>query len=835
MFHKRLLVSIFLLTTILHSSRMDAQELSDRSIVRQINEADGYFIYDQDYEKAAVIYEELLELFPQNHNLAYKLGVCYININGKKGKSPELLKFAAGNSVENSEYSTAGDAAPLDALYYLAYSEQLNENPAEAIEYYKQYQSLLQVQDADEIRFVDRQIKACRRALTIPENSYNVTRELLLPRFFYQANSVSPAVSGNDSVMMFTITGEGSNSIMVSYRESAGWSEPEDITASIGRFPDMFSNSLTHDGNTAIISINNDLRSNLYITFRENGKWQRAVKLPKTINTSYRESHGSISADGNVIYFSSNRPGGYGSLDIYRSIKSGDGSFGEAENLGSVINTPYEEDAPFFQQQSQTLWFSSNGHDGYGGYDIYQSAIDGNRWSAPAHLYYPLNTPSDDINFIPYPDSRRGIVSLLPSDTSPYRNLFILTREEKLPASGVLLKGRVITVDNLPLDPMLTKITLRQSDDLTGYQLQSDRNGIYSDTLSGGRWELTITHPGYINDTIIIAIDDNFTEEMISVESRLVPEEVASGKFLSVNTITFEVNSDELSREAMIELEKIITVLKDNPGLKVDLKGYADPTESDRDNRLSERRALSVAEYLVSAGISRSEVTASGEGSFEFVTNNKNEDGSDNLEGRRYNRRVSISILSDGQVIPAESYTHIPAHLRNSNDNTWYVLLEDSESALMPSYFLSKGGEKMSFVKEIREPGGFIYVMGEFLTRTDALNFLVTARESGFPGSKIISRFELPENGEMVSREPVRLFTIQIHALRNPVPQPMPGLGNFKIIRGKDGYYRYIKGEFSSYSEAAAALNEIRRNGEPQAFIKELTILEMQTVNSSGK
>lgn len=140
---------------------------------------------------------------------------------------------------------------------------------------------------------------------------------------------------------------------------------------------------------------------NLYVSRFDNGLWSSPDKLNNNINSNYAETHACISDDGMTLYFTSNRPGGYGGFDIYKSTINSEGKWQEAVNLGPKINTPFDETTPFITEDGQTLYFSSKGHYNIGGYDIFFAKKNGENWSDPENLGFPFNTTDDDVFFFP--------------------------------------------------------------------------------------------------------------------------------------------------------------------------------------------------------------------------------------------------------------------------------------------------------------------------------------------------------------------------------------------------------------------------------------------------
>ncbi len=821
------IITVFLSICILNITAQD--ELSDiRLITRLTNEADGYFIYDENYTEAASIYEKLMETQPGNHNLNYKLGVCYLNMTGKKKKALELLEYASSSWVDDPAYSTLGDKSPIDVNYYLAFAYQVNMELEKAVESYKKYRNLLKVTKAGEIEYIDIQIKACLTLLSA-DTSMMISRELLAPWLTDFRNAINPVISGNDSVFVFTVKEKYENRIYCSYKNTGSWSVPENISDDLGNYKDMYTNSITKDGKTLVISRNNGIRGDIYLSHRINGNWSRLDKFGKNVNTKYWESHACISNDGTMLYFASNMPGGYGSLDIYSAELDDKFNASQPVNLGPVINTSLEENTPYYDSKTGTLYFSSTGHEGFGGYDIFYSRKD-RTWSYPVHIPYPINTTSDDLNFVPRAEGS-GILSIPPDDTSSFSNIYIVGILGKAVSGHITAMGNVSLEDGLDIIPSQLEISVYAAgkDSLLA-SVRADSSGSFSSELQKGMFDFIFRYPGYITDTVNLCIPESYEQKDIYITGNLIPEKVASGEFLAIRNILFGFDSTGLKREAKIEIEKIIPVLLSHPDLNIIIEGYADAIGSASYNKkLSMERAVKVRDYLVKAGIDINRLSTKAPGEVNFITDNFTPNGKDNPTGRIYNRRVSINIKNNGYLLPVESYLNVPVHLKKPYNYGFYVVIKESATPLSAGFFSTFGISQFSFINEYRLNNNYIYALGGFRTRLDALSCLTDLTDKGFKNSYIITEYDLPESSAPRKELP-ELYTIQIHALKNKASGDFRGLENVREVKSADGFYRYIIGEYQGYSRARQALSVIHDAGYGSAFIKAIDILEKQTL-----
>jgi hypothetical protein len=339
-----------------------SQTNSKKEFISVIKDADNYFYFDEDYERASILYETLHTSYPDNSNISAKLGICYLNLDGKKDEAIHLLLKASKNIAENEkDYVEYGEKAPLDTYLYLAVAYHMNDSLEKALALYSE---LKRNQNSSEIfreEYIDMQIRNCKYAIEMQKNPSSLKPELFIPWLDQYPGASNPVVSKNDSVFVFTHKTNGQTRIYCS-NKSTNWQNPQDITSQLVKFDQLYTNSITGDGRLLILFMDDGGNGNLYYSQRNENEWTKLKSFPKTINTIYWESHGFITPDGNTIYFSSNRPGGEGELDIWRSEKSPDGSWEKSTNCGKIINTAYNENTPYYDPESDlTLARLANG------------------------------------------------------------------------------------------------------------------------------------------------------------------------------------------------------------------------------------------------------------------------------------------------------------------------------------------------------------------------------------------------------------------------------------------------------------------------------------------
>ncbi len=361
------------------------------------------------YGLALPHYMEAHKCNKKNYLTSFKLGVCYMQTR----QAAEAVTY-----FENA-YSNSPKVDP-EVLYHLAFCYQHVQRFDDAIEHYELYQS--NSKKGHHLGDVERRIYECNNAKEFMDNPVEVSFENLevinssYPEY-------APVFTADGKKMYFTSRREGSTGgeldrtgayhedIYVSEKNGDNWEPPVNLKDVNTALHDA-TVGISPDGKTLIIFKTEGIGDLYFCTMKENGEWTKPKKFPKEISSKYStELSGNISSDG-TLYFSSNREGGEGGFDIYMSKPDGE-NWSEPVNLGPVINTPFNDDAPFIDIDSKTLYFSSEGHKGMGEHDIFKSRLDETTgdWGEPENLGYPINTTDDDLYFVLSGDGAYGYVN----------------------------------------------------------------------------------------------------------------------------------------------------------------------------------------------------------------------------------------------------------------------------------------------------------------------------------------------------------------------------------------------------------------------------------------
>lgn len=369
-------------------------------------EAESYFLYEE-FIEALPLYIQLKEQMPSNYNLDYKIGRCYLNMPYEKAKAIRYLETACNHiSTTWKDGNFKETMAPLEAIFYLGDAYRINNKLNNAIENYELFKSKVSTASYD-LKLVDIQIASCKRAIEAMKNPVDIDEQIITNPINTRQSETNPVVSQDESMIVYAAKLPFYNAMFYSKKVNGKWQEPVNMIPELEVDNDCYPASLSYDGKELYVYRTNEYKGDLFVTHYENGKWTKLKKLKGAINTKYWESHASISKDGKKLYFTSNREGGYGGLDIYVSSRIAGDEWGPAQNLGSAINSEYNEDAPFIMPDDKTLYFSSFGHKTIGGYDIFYSVNNGS-WSNPVNMGFPVNSTDDDIFFYPLRNGEVG-------------------------------------------------------------------------------------------------------------------------------------------------------------------------------------------------------------------------------------------------------------------------------------------------------------------------------------------------------------------------------------------------------------------------------------------
>jgi outer membrane protein OmpA-like peptidoglycan-associated protein/tetratricopeptide (TPR) repeat protein len=422
------------------------------------------------------------------------------------------------------------------------------------------------------------------------------------------------------------------------------WSQPESISSVINTNYNEGTCTISADGKILIFSSCETPDSfgdcDLYIAYKLNDEWQRPSNMGKAVNSRFWDSQPSLSADGRILFFSSNRRGGFGGRDLWYSLRMPNGGWSEAKNLGSLVNTPKDEVSPFIYFNNEILFFASDGHRGFGGQDIFVSRVENGVFTNPENLGYPINDHLDQFSlFITAQRDYAYYTENTFNETMEERSYlykFRFPEEISLGENLIVTQGKVFnSKTGDPVDARLSLVSL--SNDSTLYEFRSDgKTGefmmLYPDKSFSG---LYVEKEGYLPKIYNVDRDNLKNQKDLMVS--LIP--IGSGEEFVFENIFFDLDKDDLKQESASSLKRLYNFLMENPKVAITIIGHTDNQGNPMYNEnLSLRRAESVKKFLMEKGIPEIRVATDGKGDREPIQPN------DTSENKALNRRVTISI-----------------------------------------------------------------------------------------------------------------------------------------------------------------------------------------------
>lgn len=385
-------------------------------------------------------------------------------------------------------------------------------------------------------------------------------------------------------------------------------------------------------------------RCDIYYSSYDGKRWLQGINPGAPLNTKYWEAQPSISSNGKMLFFASNRPGGAGGMDLWYAVMNSEGKWNNPVNLGNTINTPGDEMSPFIHFDGKTLYFSSNGHNGMGGHDIFFSKMNPDTtWTDPVNLGYPINTYNDEMGLIIDASGTKAYYSSVRDDKNGKDIFTFDLYAEARPEPVSYFRGKVMDKETGKLlKAEYELVNLKTGTVVAGGMSGSDGNFLVCLT-SGSNYGFSVSKTGYL------FYSDNFMLEGIHSAAepyikRVLLTPLRKGETLLLSNVFFEFDSWELKPESLSELNRLFRLLSDNPDVSVEIGGFTDSIGTETYNlTLSERRARSVVNYLLNKGIVSERLSYKGYGASQPVAENVT------AEGRKLNRRTEVRVTGDGK------------------------------------------------------------------------------------------------------------------------------------------------------------------------------------------
>lgn len=600
--------------------------------------------YAGDYANALKYYAQPQKLNPNNSDLNFKIGYCHYN---SLQKSQCLEYFERAYKLNK--------AIDKKILFYLGCGYHWNYRFEEAKKCYADY--LKTVRDKNEQTEIRRLIQQCDNGIEIMKDTVDVEIINLGENINSEYREYIPLVTSDGSKLYFTSRRKGGTGNMIlndgmycediyeSTHTQSGWSKARNIGSPLNTTLNDAVAGLSPDGQTMYVYMDTN-GGDIYVSTLRGSKWQKPKNISEKINKESHEATVCLSSDNKTLYIISNNSKSIGQHDIFYSTLDRNGNWSAPINIGRPINSEYEERGVFIHPDGRTLYFSSNGHNTMGGYDIFKSVRDENgNWSEPENLGYPINTPLDETYFTITASGRNAYYTSARPDGFGQWDIYELkfpTKENKPNAPKVLVtlvKGTITDADkNSPLEANI-EITDNSKNEVISTFKSNSSSGAYIVNLpSGKNYGLSVSKDGYLfhSENFNLADTADFQELVIDVQLK----KIQVGTTIILKNIFFDYNKSSLQPESYAELDRVAEILKKQPNLKIEISGHTDNQGSLKYNTdLSESRAKTVVDYLIGKGIAENRLTYKGYAYEKPIATNDTE------EGRSANRRVEFKIL----------------------------------------------------------------------------------------------------------------------------------------------------------------------------------------------
>jgi outer membrane protein OmpA-like peptidoglycan-associated protein len=653
---------IFTLNLQLHAQ--DNQEIANQLI--QI--ADDIYINSNAEIQARDAYVQVLDFDPENVKANYMAGYLYLQTINKERAIPYLSKVYE----IDPEYT-------FDLFYQLdqlgrAYQFGLDFQNARL--FYHKYIDLCNTQadyngeDRIPPELAERHIEECyigEELVATPLN-YNITN--VGPNINSEWPDYGPSVNEDENLIVFTSRRPEGNlnqdvfednfpyeEILISQMANDNWNKAANISDIINTPFFESSLSISQDGRELYIYLDEN-RGDIYFSERVNSEvWSEPVPIPGEVNTGNKETSAVLSPDGNIMFFASDRVGSVGGLDIFYAIRDKKGNWMNITNIGSIINTSGDDDFPFMEYDGKTLYFSSTGHEGMGGYDIYKTVYDSanKTWIKPVNIGYPINTPDDDISFITTQQGERGYFSSVREDGFGYQDIYMFTVPEEIqnitetePEFVILPDNKqsinvTINVKDENGSPINANVQVRNKAQNFLAGIKNMSAGKYLASVKNDEptdYNISIEKDGYVFINRVFTLPAS-TDKIQSFEYDFELRKVVTGSRLILRNIYFDFDMVTLKDESIFEINKLYNMLAENTRLIVEISGHTDKIGTkEYNNQLSYRRAKAVVDALTRKGIDPARIEAVGYGEDKPIASNDDE-----RDGRELNRRVEFQVL----------------------------------------------------------------------------------------------------------------------------------------------------------------------------------------------
>ncbi len=612
----------------------------------------------EEYDQAIPDLEKAIQINPKNAMSQFLIGKCYF-ITHEKSKAAIHLQSAF---ELDSEVDPGLNVYCAKALHYKLQFD-------EAISFYRKAIAGVAGKSPEYAEF-EMAIRQCEYGKIVVANPVAAKIVNIGPTINTAHIEHSPVISADESVLIFTSRRPGNTGsapdgswhdedLYISEQVAGKWSTPRNLGKGVNKPDHDASISLSPDGQRLFIYKNPPGKGDIFECDLKGKEWTSPENIGMPISDSRSfESAITLSSDGKTAFFGTDREGGKGLRDIWMVKKDAAGKWGNPVNLPAPINSVYNEDSPFLHPNGKTLYFSSDGTNSIGGYDIFKTEIkaDGT-WSIPENLGYPINTGDHDIYFVLSADGRHGYYSSAKEGGYGHEDIYqinmpqapvVVAKKDTTVSVPVIvqnpltiLKGTI--TDEVTKDPVgaAIKVIDDEKNEVIAEFKSNSSTGKYLISLPSGRnYGIRVESPDYLFHSEHFDIPK--TTDYQEIVKDIQMKKMKVGTSIVLKNIFFDYNDATLRKESEAELARLLELLLEYPTLEIEIGGHTDADGSnDYNQKLSERRARAVVDYLVQKGTAMARLVAKGYGESQPMDTN------DTDEGKQNNRRTEFKILKN--------------------------------------------------------------------------------------------------------------------------------------------------------------------------------------------
>jgi len=460
-----------------------------------------------------------------------------------------------------------------------------------------------------------------------------------------QHSEYFPSLTIDGNQFVFTRRINTNEDFFVSEKKQNQWSQAIPMPGNVNSLQNEGAQNISQDGKMLVYTACNredgEGSCDLYVSYLMKDQWSEGQNLGRNINTDQWESQPCLSPDKRSLYFTARLPEGLGGSDLYVSHLQPNGKWGVPINLGADINTVGDESSPFIHADNQSFYFTSNGHQGYGGTDLFvmHKNASGN-WNQPENLGYPINTINDEGTLIVSADGTTAYYASDRSDSRGGLDIYQFTLPPYArPLPTFWVSGQVFDIKNKEGLPAIIELIELSTGNVIS-KLQTNDDGTYLVPLpSGKNYAFNVARKGYLFYSSSFFLEKSDKNDPYKKDIPLTP--IEAGSKIVLNNIFFNTGSADLQPASAIELEKLVLLLQENQTLRIEISGHTDNIGKDADNlTLSNNRAKAVVNFLIQKGIAPARLSSKGFGATQPIAHNDTE------EGRAQNRRTELKVIA---------------------------------------------------------------------------------------------------------------------------------------------------------------------------------------------